>query len=247
MAILERIYKDVNFPDISGFGVPNLSASPYNLGISRADLWAFAGLLALDEIQSETKTICDEKPFSSMCGDNSTSCYAPFPESGKSMFKTGRSDCIPKTGASEFQGYLTDRIENQPKPDGNGNMTLSFFDDAMGLTGREGLALMGAHTIGRFHPLVISDNDYGWMNAGKQNKLLNNKYYKILAERDAKVQEECTGTMDDQKAPAEWYAQTRFTGVLNAPNPWSTKDREGHLLWTMVYLRGPTCTVGTVG
>merc|ERR1719411_1982175 len=47
-AILEKIYKEVDYPAIEG---PKLSASPFELGMSRADLWAFAGILALDEAQ----------------------------------------------------------------------------------------------------------------------------------------------------------------------------------------------------
>ena len=75
---------------------------------------------------------------------------------------------------------MTDREENQPQPDGNGDMTLAFFDQAFGMNGREGLALMGAHTIGQFHSLVISDNKYGWLQPDHQNRLWNNKYYKVL-------------------------------------------------------------------
>ena len=101
VAILERIYKEVNFPNI--YNHPNLPKSPFELGISRADLWAFAALVALDEVQLKTKKLCHDKPFTMMCGDNSTSCFSPYPMSGKFMFKTGRSDCIPKSGATEFQ------------------------------------------------------------------------------------------------------------------------------------------------
>ena len=79
---------------------------------------------------------------------------------------------------------MTDREENQPQPDGNGDMTLAFFDQAFGMNGREGLALMGAHTIGRFHSLVISDNKYGWLQPDHQNRLWNNKYYKVLYIQD---------------------------------------------------------------
>ena len=70
---------------------PKLTASPYELGISRADLWAFSGLIALDYIQAETKEFCNDFSNKAMCGDNSTSCFAPFPEEDKKMlFKTGK-------------------------------------------------------------------------------------------------------------------------------------------------------------
>ena len=73
-----------------GKDTPNLTASPKDLGMSRADLWAFAGLVALDRLQSKTKNQCEKNLQSTMCGDNSTSCFSPFPESSRLLFKTGR-------------------------------------------------------------------------------------------------------------------------------------------------------------
>ena len=89
VAVLEQIYTDVKFPATKKI-TKKLKASPKDLGMSRADLWAFAGLVALDSMQAETKKLCNEKSFAAMCGDNSTSCYAPFPNESKLMFKTGR-------------------------------------------------------------------------------------------------------------------------------------------------------------
>ena len=42
VAILERLYTDVDYPKWRKKW-PNLEASPYDLDMSRADLWAFAG------------------------------------------------------------------------------------------------------------------------------------------------------------------------------------------------------------
>ena len=88
-AVLEQLYTDVDFP-LMGKNRPNLEASPKDLGMSRADLWAFAGLVALDNIQMKTKELCNGDIDASMCGDNSTSCFSPFPESSRLLFKTGR-------------------------------------------------------------------------------------------------------------------------------------------------------------
>ena len=41
---------------------------------------------------------------------------------------------------------------------------------------------------------------------------MNNKYYKVMAERKSKVYDQCTGTMDNQEAPSKWIARTH---VLN--------------------------------
>ena len=44
------------------------------------------------------------------------------------MFKTGRSDCQPSEAATEFQQYLASRAEHHPDDNGNGEMTVSYYD-----------------------------------------------------------------------------------------------------------------------
>ena len=56
IATLEKLLLEADYP--SHKRVPKLPASPRDLGISRADLWAFAGLVALDRFQTETKNVC---------------------------------------------------------------------------------------------------------------------------------------------------------------------------------------------
>ena len=89
-AVLERLYTDVNFPKMPK-KAPKLDASPYDLGMSRADLWAFAGLLALDHFQIETQKLCNNEAYAATCGNTTTSCFSPFPEESRLLFKTGRS------------------------------------------------------------------------------------------------------------------------------------------------------------
>ena len=89
---------------------------------------------------------------------------------------------------------------------------MSFFDTAFNMNGREALALMGAHGVGTYNPVVISDNAYNWLDRETQLKVMNNKYYKVMAERKSKVYDQCTGTMDNQEAPSKWIARTH---VLN--------------------------------
>ena len=43
VAVLEKLYLEADFPP----GVRSLEDSPRNLGVSRADLWAFTALVAL--------------------------------------------------------------------------------------------------------------------------------------------------------------------------------------------------------
>ena len=60
VAVLEQVYTNVNFPPM-GKDAPNLEASPKDLGMSRADLWAFAGLVALDGLQKKTMKSREKK------------------------------------------------------------------------------------------------------------------------------------------------------------------------------------------
>ena len=105
----------MDYPPING---PKLSTSPYELGISRADLWAFAGILALDEAQRTTRTQCDNYNWDTTCGDNSTTCFTPFPKNTENLFKTGRIDCIPSDNHSEKHQYLASKIEDGPDHSG---------------------------------------------------------------------------------------------------------------------------------
>ena len=97
---------------------PTLEASPFELGMSRADLWAFAGILALDEAQRTTRTQCDNYNWDTTCGDNSTTCFTPFPKNTETLFKTGRIDCIPSDNHSEKHQYLASKIEDGPDHSG---------------------------------------------------------------------------------------------------------------------------------
>ena len=60
IATLEKLYLEADYPKLPR-RFPKLSKSPRDLGISRADLWAFAGLVALDRFQTETKEVCAGK------------------------------------------------------------------------------------------------------------------------------------------------------------------------------------------
>jgi hypothetical protein len=100
-------------------------------------------------------------------------------------------------------------------------MTADYYNRAFGLTGREGLALMGAHTVGEFNP-IWSRNNYGWVK-DIQKSLFNNKYYKVLAQRSSKVGDTCTGTMADQTPTAQWTVIANVhTNIWKAPEIWAS-------------------------
>ena len=74
----------------------------------------------------------------------------------KIPFKTGRSDCIPK---SEDEPYIAKDTEVHPSANFNGPDLLDWFAKYFNFKKEDGepdaeaiVALMGAHTIGKFDP-----------------------------------------------------------------------------------------------
>ena len=91
----------------------------------------------------------------------------------KITFKTGRSDCVEFESTEET--YKATKHESHPNAVGNGEQTVDFFTRDFGLTGPEIVALLGAHTFGRFH-VDVSLFRYTWTSRGAA--LFNNHYYK---------------------------------------------------------------------
>ena len=60
-------------------------------------------------------------------------------------------------------------------------MTVDFFKEEFSFTGRETVAIMGAHTFGRFHAWK-SLYPYVWTSYGES--LINNDYYKYESSFD---------------------------------------------------------------
>ena len=142
------MYLEKDFADeVLGAG-RSLDASPRDLGFSRADLWAFTGLVALDKVQENSFSLCSTYANNLMCNDRSTPCYSPFPFRARNLFKTGRRDCYKRYESKPFLGYLAKEIESHPDKNGNGEKTTKYFKDNFNMIPREGLALMGAHTLG---------------------------------------------------------------------------------------------------
>jgi hypothetical protein len=158
--ILEEIYTNPNFPSIIA---PSLNVSLKASGKSRADLWAFAAIAGTEYGLDTNKMVCDgnynNNPKPQCNGFVGTECHV-FPASGI-KFETGRSDC------TEFgeKPYIATKAEVHPNAVGNGKMTADFFRDNFNFTGRETVAIMGAHTLGRLH-YPISLFRYLWTTRG---------------------------------------------------------------------------------
>ena len=117
IAVLEKLFMEKDFIDLSEFSPElKLEQSPKDLGISRADLWAFAGLVALDEVQSLTRKRCFVDEAGYTC--DQTQCFLPFDqEQFETMFETGRVDCQPRN-VDKFasqRGYLASEIGNNDR------------------------------------------------------------------------------------------------------------------------------------
>ena len=256
VAVLEKLFDDKDFPLDLGI---SLDKSPKDLGMSRADLWAFTGLVSLAYYQKNTEKLCNDKNEHDklMCDEETedSPCFTPYPESIYSLFKTGRRDCQPRADADSKHGYRPAFKEVHPNLGFNGKMTIDYFKKHFKLNAREALALMGAHTVGNFN-MINSKVDYAWVRKrkSKQSEVFNNKYYKVLSEKPAKLKETCLGNPFGNetlrgKAPMYWWLVTKVIDPVfkeeykDFSHSWEnpSQDSPGHLTWEARYERTPDC------
>jgi len=175
--VLEALYK------IPNFGPKNLThfeKSLYETGKSRADLWAYAGLVAVQHAAELNNVDCDPgkpAPCLGQIDKTSPSCAATLPPLD---FKSGRTDCIPDCEGDYKYPFCTKAEEAHPNPHGNGNETVEYFKKNFKLSPKESIALMGAHTLG--HPTEFNSmfQFYPWT---RRPEVLNNFYYIYLANK----------------------------------------------------------------
>ena len=179
--VLEILYTNRNppFHDSSTF---RLEASLRDSGKSRADLWAFAGLVALETASQFHNNFCTGKGGELCPGqidERSPPCGYTLPTL---KFKTGRRDCVPTcSGADSVYGFCSTAPEIHPEPHGNGDSVTKFFKDTFNFTPRESVAILGAHTLGHANDQISGFRNYPWTHGGFE-QVLNNNYYKQLAE-----------------------------------------------------------------
>merc|ERR1719422_2449699 len=180
--ILEAIYQVPTFPNTA----QTLSTSLKDSGKSRADLWALAGIVAV-EYGIETNNL--------KCADASSvgGCHHLQGETGCSVvmdksipFRTGRADCIP---SDSTRPYITNKHEAHPNAVGDGSETIQFFKDNFNFSGQETVAIMGAHTFGRLN-VGTSLFRYVWTSRG--TSFFNNDYYKMITAPKLEMQQQQT-------------------------------------------------------
>ena len=162
--------------------------SAYSSTLSRSDVWALAALVSANEAQD----------------DDNVQISFPFDW-------YGRSDCSSTDGKSSADQSL-------PSPDLNTHELLEFFSTSFGLSTRETVALMGAHTIGQMSQQNSGfDGGRGW--AGN-NRNLDNGYFDGLIGGD---EDEVTlGQIDDDDTlyrARDWTRQIQDnSNIPNIPN-----------------------------
>ena len=181
--VLEGVYDDSNLP-IPPLNLNNnvantvLGKSLRENGKSRGDLWAFAGLVAIEIGAQFHNNICDPQG-EGLCAfqvDSETPCGYTMPHL---VFKYGRRDCTDRcSGVDAVYGFCTNAKETHPDPQGNGLKVTSFFQEQFDLTKRETIALMGAHTFGHPNEQISGFRHYKWEHNGAD--LMDNEYYKIM-------------------------------------------------------------------
>ena len=246
VAVLEALYLDREFPRNTGLGgskrVPDLDVSLKDMGASRADLWAFAGIVTVESFILKNHEDCEQ----GRNGGNSvwcegynhgnwTGCEFNLDLTKENMkFETGRSDCV----TSRHPAYLPEQgaVEVHPSVAGNGSDTTRFFHEQFTFTMRETVAIMGAHTIGQVHQSV-SLIPYSWTREGTQ--IFNNEYYRIMAHRKMYAFGECVGNHLGE--PGEGGFLNVFEGKVSLLHPLNVTELTGKMSWFHTYLRCPDC------
>ena len=215
---LEKIYTEPNYP---WFG-PELGVSLKDSGKSRADLWAYAGQVAIEWGVEGNNLACEDwnnprTPGSHCVHEPGTEeCFTR--PSRDIQFQYGRSDCTEHD--PEFP-YKALKAEHHPNPVGDGPTTIEYMKNDFGFTGRETAAIFGAHTFG--HPkLQNSLIPYTWTSAAVN--MINNDYYKNIVGLDRWFIDDnkCrhVGDAYGNKPKTRWLAHTRKMTQRGGPIFW---------------------------
>jgi len=167
---LEKIYKNIDWP----YTNPSLEVSLYQSGKSRADLWQFAALVALEEALERANRACDldyHQRQQVTLLEGRKECEIKLTKPLK--FMTGRKDCITQ----EDPTYKTYHEENHPKLFGDGKDLIDYGMSAFGMSPEHWSALQGIHGIVDF--IDGPGTKYTWFGSG----YISNTYFKQIANK----------------------------------------------------------------
>jgi len=202
-------------------GCANESWSLRTAGKSRADLWAFASLVAIEEGIQRQNWACDgdrRSPHNGpiMCTQFEGEPGCKVSPSRPFIFQTGRKDLEPSS-------YRTNQKEAHPDEHFNGTMSVKFMEQYFGFTGRETVAIMGAHTMGVFHQQQTG-HKYVWTT---DFQAFNNQLFRNIAGREDWFfdDEECNKVGDawGNKGQSVWIAKMNQVYRTGAPVQWIQK------------------------
>lgn len=179
---LELIYQVADWPP----GAKSLSVSLLESGKSRADLWQFAGNIALERVINITNQNCFlgtlgtignlERHLSAIEGRGNCEIKLekPIP------FRTGRIDCIPdpKKKWTPYP-YEATKTEKHSNTYGTGTQVIKDLKKDFGLTASETIALMATHGLADKNINNEEVAKYKWIGGNKKGSF-SNMYYKIL-------------------------------------------------------------------
>merc|ERR1719232_2451263 len=217
--VLEAIYTIPMFPK----GAPELNISLKESGKSRADLWALAGIVAV-EFGIETNNMKCQNPESvpDQCHHLQGEVGCEVSLASSIPFRAGRADCVP---TDEQRPYIASKDEVHPIVQGDGSDTLKFFQEQFGFNGQETVAIMGAHTFGRLH-FVTSMLRYTWTSRG--TRMFNNDYYKMITDERRWYfdDDKCTKVGDafNNMPVRRWLARYRQDTVNGGPVHWISEN-----------------------
>jgi len=195
-----------------------------NTNKSRADLWAFASLLAVEEGIDRHNWACDgdrRGPFNGpiQCVQFEGEPGCKITPSRPFYFQTGRRDCVTSLTPS----YMADEHEYHPDEHFNGTMVVQFMESQFGFNARETIAIMGAHTMGRFHQKQTA-HKYVWTT---DFQAFNNQYYRnVVGKPDWFFDDDaCTRVGDawGNKGQAVWIGKMNQRFRTGAPIQWIQK------------------------
>ena len=181
---LELIYTDKNWPP----GAASLPESLKNSGKSRADLWQFAGNVALEKAIVESNEsglqIGNHTAETNLCAQiGKENCQMrldkPIP------FRTGRIDCVPdkalKWTPYDFEATRKERHSNTY---GTGKQAIDDMKRDFNLTAKESIALFALHGLSVMGRNPEEAAKYKWIGGSvDQNNMkttFSNMYHKIL-------------------------------------------------------------------
>jgi len=215
----------------------NFQSSSWSLksrGKSRADLFAFSSLLAIEEAIKRNNEACDGGTGRGGPGSEYTDVMCSQFEGEQTckifprrplVFKTGRRDC----STNQPEPYMAEEQEIQPDEHFNGSMTVRFMEENFHFSAKETVTIMGAHTLGIFHQSETG-HKYVWTTDFQS---FSNQYYRNVVGKpdyffddNVGVNATCTKVGDawGNRGAAVWIGKQNQAFRSGGPVQWIKKQ-----------------------